>query len=85
MSYSVYFKYSGKKYKLPVNPEQIKRSRKLQVETYQVIEEGQVSVPAYYGLEEFSLEAEFPSQEYHYVETSGSFKDADHYEKMFRK
>ena len=37
MAYSVYFKYGGKKYKLPVNPEEIKRTRNLNVETYQVL------------------------------------------------
>lgn len=84
MSYSVYFKYCGKKYKLPVNPEEIKRSRELKVETYQVLGTGQVSVPAYCALEEYSFEAEFPSREYHYV-NSGARADADYYEKMFRK
>ena len=44
MSYSVYFKYGGKKYKLPVNPEEIKRSRELNIENYQVLGTGQVSV-----------------------------------------
>jgi LysM repeat protein len=85
MSYSIYFKYGGKKYKLPVNPEEIKRSRELNIETYQVIGTGQVSVPSYCSLETYSFEAEFPGQEYHYVETSGRFRDADFYEKMFRK
>lgn len=85
MSYSIYFKYGSKKYKLPVNPEEIKRTRELQIETYQVLGTGQVSVPACCGLETFSFEAEFPGQEYHYVETAGRFKDADYYEKMFRK
>lgn len=84
MSYSVYFKYGGKKYKLPVNPEEIKRSRELNIENYQVLGTGQVSVPSYYSLEEFSFEAEFPSQDYHYM-NSGSRADADYYEKMFRK
>lgn len=84
MSYSVYFKYEGKKYKLPVNPEEIKRSRELNIENYQVLGTGQVSVPSYYNLEEFSFEAEFPSQDYHYM-NSGSRADADYYEKMFRK
>lgn len=84
MPYSVYFRYNGKKYKLPANPEEIKRSRKLNVEKYQVIGEGQVSVPTHCGLEEISFEAEFPSQGYHYVE-AGAKADADHYEKMFRK
>lgn len=85
MSYSVYFKYGSKRYKLPVNPEEIKRSRKLNIEKYHVLGTDQVSVPSFCELEEYSLEAEFPSQEYHYVNTSGSFKDADYYEKMFRK
>lgn len=84
MSYSVYFKYGGKKYKLPVNPEEIKRSRQLNIENYQVLGTGQVSVPSYYNLEEFSFEAEFPSQDYHYM-NSGARADADYYEKMFRK
>ena len=84
MAYSVYFKYNGKKYKLPVNPEEIKRSRELNVETYQVLSAGQVSIPSYCALEEYSFEAEFPSQDYHYV-NSGAKADADYYEKMFRK
>lgn len=84
MSYSVYFKYGNKKYKLPVNPEEIKRNRELNIETYQVLGTGQVSVPSYYGLEEFSFEAEFPSQDYHYM-NPGAKADADYYEKMFRK
>ena len=84
MSYSVYFKYGSKKYKLPVNPEEIKRSRELNIETYQVLEEGQVSIPSYCALEEFSFEAEFPSQDVNYMEP-GAEADADYYEKMFRK
>lgn len=84
MSYSVYFKYGSKKYKLPVNPEEIKRTRNLNVETYQVLGTGQVSIPSYCELEEYSFEAEFPSQDYHYVEP-GARADADYYEKMFRK
>lgn len=84
MSYSVYFIYGSKKYKLPVNPEEIKRSRELNIETYQVLEEGQVSVPSYCGLEEFNFEAEFPGRNVSYME-SGTEADADHYEKMFRK
>ncbi|MFR2692003.1 MAG: hypothetical protein ACLTBV_13655 [Enterocloster bolteae] len=62
MSYSVYFKYGSKKYKLPVNPEEIKRTRNLNVETYQVLGTGQVSVPSYCELEEYSFEAEFPAR-----------------------
>lgn len=84
MSYSVYFKSGSKRYKLPVNPEEIKHSRTLNIEKYQVLGAGQVSVPSYCELEEFSLESEFPSHGYPYVNTSGSFKDADYYENMFK-
>ena len=84
MAYSIYFKYGSKKYKLPVNPEEIKRNRELHVENYQVLGTGQVSVPSYCGLEEFSFEAEFPSRECHYMEP-GSRADTDYYEKMFQK
>lgn len=84
MSYSVYFKYGGKKYKLPANPEEIKRTRNLNAEKHQVLGGGQVSIPSYCELEEYSFEAEFPSQEYHYME-SGARADADYYEKMFKK
>lgn len=85
MAYSVYFKYGGTRYKLPVNPEEIKRSRKLGIERYQVLGTGQVSIPSHCELEEFSFEAEFPSRAYHYVGTSGNFRNADYYEKLFRK
>lgn len=85
MSYTIYFKYGSKKYKLPVNPEEIKRSRELNIETYQVLGTGQISIPSYYSLETFTFEAEFPSQRYHYIQTNGNFHDADYYEKMFRK
>lgn len=84
MSYSIYFKFKGKKYKLPVNPEELKRERSMNAETYRVLGTGQVSIPVYSELETFSFEAEFPSQRYHYME-SGARADADYYEKMFRR
>ena len=84
MPYSVYFKYNGKKYKLPVNPEEIKRTREMNVETYQVLKTGQVSISSYCSLEEYSFEAEFPSRDYHYI-NSGARANADYYEKMFKK
>ena len=37
MAYSIYFRMDGKKYKLPVMPEELKRTRALNVETYQVL------------------------------------------------
>lgn len=85
MPYSIYFKAGSKKYKLPVNPEEIKRNRELNIETYQVLGAGEVSVPSHCSLETYSFEAEFPSQKYHYANNNGSIHDADYYEKMFRK
>ena len=84
MSYSMYFRLNGKKYKLPVMPEELKRTRELNIETYQVLGTGQVSVPSYCGLEEYSFEAEFPSKNYHYV-SAGAKADASYYDKFFRK
>ena len=63
MSYSIYFKFKGKKYKLPVNPEELKRERSMNAETYRVLGTGQVSIPVYSELETFSFEAEFPSRQ----------------------
>lgn len=40
MSYSIYFKFKGKKCKLPVNPEELKRERSMNVETYQCLAPG---------------------------------------------
>ena len=79
MSYSVYLKISGKKYKLPVNPEEIKKTQKLSIEKYQVLKSGQVSVPKF---PEFSCE--LPHQEVHYME-SGSRADPDRYIRAITK
>ena len=49
-----------------------------------MLEEGQVSIPSYCALEEFSFETEFPSQDVNYMEP-GTEAEADYYEKMFRK
>lgn len=81
MSYSVYIKYRGKNYKLPVNPEEIKKTQKLNVEKYQVLGSGQVSVPSYQALHEYSFECELPHQEMHYMEPGGR-ADPDWYLSM---
>lgn len=78
MSYSVYLKISGKKYKLPVNPEEIKKTQKLSIEKYQVLKSGQVSVPKFPELWTYEFSCELPHQEVHYME-SGSRADPDRY------
>ena len=68
MSYGVYFKYDGERYKLPVNPEEIKKTQKLNIEKYQVLGSGAVSIPTYADLWEYSFECELPHTEVHYME-----------------
>lgn len=81
MSYGVYFKYDGERYKLPVNPEEIKKTQKLNIEKYQVLGSGAVSIPTYADLWEYSFECELPHTEVHYMEP-GSFADPDSYIQM---
>ena len=84
MSYSVYLKISGKKYKLPVNPEEIKKTQKLSIEKHQVLKSGQVSVPKFPELWTYEFSCELPHQEVHYME-SGSRADPDRYIRAITK
>ena len=72
MIYSVYLKISGKKYKLPVNPEQIKKTQKLNAEKYQVLRGEQVCVPTYAELWSYEFsDCELPHRDTHYMEPGG--------------
>ena len=84
MSYSVYFKYGGRRYKLPVNPEEIKKDQKLNIEKYQVLGSGAVSVPTYADLWEYSFDCELAHKETHYME-SGTSADPDRYIQILTK
>ena len=78
MGYSVYLKSNGETYKLPVNPEEIKKIKKMNIEKYQVLGTGQVSLPAYKELAQYSFECELPHQVMHYMER-GTRADPDYY------
>ena len=85
MSYSVFIKSGGTRYKLPVNPEEIKKTTKINVEKYQVLGSGQVSVPTYQELTEYSIEdCELPHRDMHYMESGGK-SDPDYYIRMLKK
>lgn len=84
MRYSVYIKYKNKRYKLPVNPGEIKKKQRLNIEKYQVLGSGQVSIPTYQALNEYSFECELPHQKMHYMEP-GSRADPDWYIRMLTK
>ena len=84
MAYSVYIRSNGTRYKFPVNPEEIKKTCKMNVEKYQVLGGKQVSVPAYTELSEYSFDCELPFREIHYMEPE-SRADPDYYINMLKK
>ena len=85
MSYSVYLKISGKKYKLPVNPEQIKKTQKLNAEKYQVLRGEQVCIPTYAELWSYEFsDCELPHHDIHYMEP-GSNANPDRYIRAITK
>ncbi len=72
-------------YRLPTNPEQIETTSVQAIEKYEVLKIGQIVIPTYMELEEYSFECEFPSVRRHYVETPEGFKNADFYITLFQK
>lgn len=59
MGYAVYFESSTGTFRVPVNPEEINQSRKQNNEKYHILKGGQVVVPTYVELEEYSLKRNF--------------------------
>ena len=81
---SVYVVFSGKKVKLPVNPEEIKTEYPAEHKTYDVIGVGQVAVPQKPSLKVVSWDGFFPgSRDAPYV-NSGA-KSPEYYVKYFEK
>lgn len=85
MSYAVFFDYNNVTYRLPVNPEQIETTSVQANQKYEILKLGQIAIPTHMELKEYSFEAEFPHRTLHYVETSGGFKDADYYLRLFEQ
>ena len=85
MSYAVFFDYNNVTYRLPVNPEQIETTSVQANQKYEILKLGQIAIPTHLELKEYSFEAEFPHRPLHYVETSGGFKDADFYLRLFEQ
>ncbi len=69
MGYAVYFESSTGTFRVPVNPEEISQNRKQNNEKYNILKGGQVVVPTYVELEEYSFETEFPHSPTHYSES----------------
>jgi LysM repeat protein len=83
-NYAIFFDKDNITYRLPVNPEQIEVTSVQAVERYEILKLGQIAVPIHMELTEYSFECELPKEPYHYVETSGDFKNADFYLNLFR-
>lgn len=84
MDYAIFFDKDNATYRLPVNPEQIDSNSVQAIEKYEILKLGQIAIPTHMELTEYSFEVELPKEAYHYVETSGDFKDADTYLNLFR-
>lgn len=85
MSYAVFFDKDGATYRLPVNPEQIETTSVQANQKYEILKLGQIAIPTHMELKEYSFECELPYRPLHYVETSGDFKDADFYLRLFEQ
>lgn len=83
--YAVFFDKDNSTYRLPVNPEELVISSVQAIEKYEVLKLGQIAIPTHLELKEFSFECELPRVDSPYVETVGSFKDADYYVSLFAK
>lgn len=84
-SYAIFFDKDNITYRLPVNPEQIEESSTQAIEKFEILKLGQIAVPTHMELKEYSFECELPHRPLHYVETSGGFKNADFYLRLFKK
>ncbi len=81
MSYGVFFRDEEEKLtiRLPMNPEEISKSREVENEDYEVLKLGKISVPGAMGLMEIKFEAQFPHKVSSLVETRNNFKGPDYY------
>ncbi len=85
--YAIFFDYGGTTYRLPTNPEEISVTNTQSIEKYNVLKLGQIAVPTYMELKEYSFECEFPHTMYSYVNVKEEkdFLDAKSYLDMLTK
>ena len=83
--YAIFFDYDGTTLRLPTNPDEIKVSSTQSIEKYEVLSLGQIAIPTYMELKEYSFDCELPGIQYNYVEVKEEFKDASFYIDTFKK
>ncbi len=81
--YAIFFDYDNTTYRLPTNPEEIEISSAQAIDKYEVLKLGQIAIPTYTELTQYSFECEFPLESYSYVEVKEKFENADYYIKLF--
>ena len=84
-SYAVFFVHGNDVYRLPVNPEIIKANHKLITETYIILNQGKIIIPVGVDLSTWTFTTEFPSIDYHYIETKNEFYECSYYENLFKE
>lgn len=83
--YAVFFDYKDTTFRLPTNPEEIKVTSSQANVKYEVLKLGQIVMPTYMELMEYSFECEFPLKQQNYVLVKNEFLTANEYLKMFRE
>lgn len=83
MSYSIFFDYNNKTYRIPVNPEEINIDNNLAVEKYNILNLGEVAIANYKELNKYSFETEFPYEVTSYVNYTNDFKSSDFWINLF--
>lgn len=83
MEYAIYFEAEGEVCRLPVNPEELTRSAKMETEQYRVLSGSQIAVPTGKALEEISFDTEFPHEERRY--TNKNFRSGSEWEKLLKR
>ncbi|MFA9462918.1 MAG: LysM peptidoglycan-binding domain-containing protein [Velocimicrobium sp.] len=82
-SYAIFFDYNNETYRLPVNPEQMEVSSTQSIETYKILNAGQIAIPSGMELKKFKFETELPIRPQHYIVTPNRFLGADAYLNLF--
>ena len=85
MSYSIFFDYNNKTYRIPVNPEEISVENNLSIEKYNILNLGEVAIANYKELNKYSFETEFPYEVTSYVNYTNDFKSSDFWINLFEE
>lgn len=85
MSYSIFFDYNNKTYRIPVNPEEISIENNLSIEKYNILNLGEVAIANYKELNKYSFETEFPYEVTSYVNYTNDFKSSDFWINLFEE